>query len=421
LPATRTAASRIGANNLGVAVNAAKVLDIGTTYVALPASYYFNFGSTTGTSGYGIRDNAGTIEIKNSGGSWAAPGGGSGSPGGSNTQLQYNNSGAFGGTAALTYATSGALLTMTAQAATDKPLIVKAAAAQSADLTQWQDSSATVLALITAAGRLQGADGTVSLPAFAFTSDTDCGLYRIGANNIGVAVGGAKAIDIATTAVGLPASYYLNFGSTLGTSGYGIRDNGGTMEFKNSGGTWAGLGSGGGGSGLPASDGTVSAPGIAFSSDSDSGIYRIGANNIGVAVNGAKELDIATTGLTLTHALTLPGDPSSALQAAIKQYVDNFSGMPISVIGKGTNIDLNATGDNAISIVLPRGATKWRVQCRRYRRRHPECLGLQCLGAEHREDGVFPGLDRAGLGGGSRCLPLRQSGHVTKPTGSLFP
>lgn len=34
---------------------------------------------------------------------------------------------------------------------------------------------------------------------------------------------------------------YLNFGATAGTSGYGIWDNGGTLEFKNSGGSWASL------------------------------------------------------------------------------------------------------------------------------------------------------------------------------------
>lgn len=42
---------------------------------------------------------------------------------------------------------------------------------------------------------------------------------------------------------------YLNWGSTSGSSGYGIRDNGGTMEFKNSGGAWTGFGAGGGGVG----------------------------------------------------------------------------------------------------------------------------------------------------------------------------
>lgn len=43
----------------------------------------------------------------------------------------------------------------------------------------------------------------------------------------------------------IPISGYLNIGTTLGTSGYGFRDNAGTMEFKNSGGSWAAFGGGG--------------------------------------------------------------------------------------------------------------------------------------------------------------------------------
>lgn len=34
------------------------------------ASGYWNFGSTSGSSGYGFRDNAGTLQLKNSGGDW---------------------------------------------------------------------------------------------------------------------------------------------------------------------------------------------------------------------------------------------------------------------------------------------------------------------------------------------------------------
>ena len=40
---------------------------------------------------------------------------------------------------------------------------------------------------------------------------------------------------------------YLGFGSTYGSSGYGFRDNAGSMEFKNSGGAWAAFGTGAGG------------------------------------------------------------------------------------------------------------------------------------------------------------------------------
>lgn len=46
-----------------------------------PASGYMNYGTTGGTAGYGFRDNAGTMQYKNSGGSWAAFSSGSGSGG----------------------------------------------------------------------------------------------------------------------------------------------------------------------------------------------------------------------------------------------------------------------------------------------------------------------------------------------------
>lgn len=38
---------------------------------------------------------------------------------------------------------------------------------------------------------------------------------------------------------------YLNFTSTMGSTGYGIRNNAGTIEYKNNGGSWAAIGSGG--------------------------------------------------------------------------------------------------------------------------------------------------------------------------------
>ena len=47
------------------------------TGLRIAASGYSNFGTTAGTSGYGFRDSGGTLQFKNSGGSWAAVGGGS--------------------------------------------------------------------------------------------------------------------------------------------------------------------------------------------------------------------------------------------------------------------------------------------------------------------------------------------------------
>lgn len=57
-----------------------------------------------------------------------------------------------------------------------------------------------------------------------------------------IRVGGRAFSNLSVVANG-----YISFGTTLGTNGYGFRDNAGSLEFKNSGGDWAGIGSGGGG------------------------------------------------------------------------------------------------------------------------------------------------------------------------------
>lgn len=54
-------------------------------------------------------------------------------------------------------------------------------------------------------------------------------------------------------------------------------------------------------------DGTVALPYYSWDSDTDSGWYRIGANNLGCAVNGAKVLDVSTAGLGVTGTLTVSG------------------------------------------------------------------------------------------------------------------
>jgi len=51
------------------------------------------------------------------------------------------------------------------------------------------------------------------------------------------------ALAVFGSAVLSGTSRYLNFGTTIGSTGYGFRDNVGMMEFKNSGGTWASISS----------------------------------------------------------------------------------------------------------------------------------------------------------------------------------
>jgi hypothetical protein len=56
---------------------------------------------------------------------------------------------------------------------------------------------------------LRCSDGSVSLPAFSWTNDTNSGMYRIGVDNIGIATGGTKRVDVSNTGIAFtdPASF----------------------------------------------------------------------------------------------------------------------------------------------------------------------------------------------------------------------
>ncbi len=76
---------------------------------------------------------------------------------------------------------------------------------------------------------------------------------------------------------------YLNWGTTAGTSGYGIRDNAGVLEFKNSGGAWAAIGAGG------------SLPWLV----SGNNIYNTNTANVGIGTPGpGSKLHVSTSGVT---------------------------------------------------------------------------------------------------------------------------
>jgi hypothetical protein len=65
-------------------------------------------------------------------------------------------------------------------------------------------------------------------------------------------------------------------------------------------------------SGIANSDGTVALPAYSFTSNTNTGIYRIGTNNIGISANGAKVVDIATTGAAITGTLSATGNISTS-------------------------------------------------------------------------------------------------------------
>ena len=67
--------------------------------IGMTAGSFLNWGDTDGALGYGLLDDGGTIQFKNSGGAWADIGG----PGGSTTEVQINNAGVLDGDPNLTW------------------------------------------------------------------------------------------------------------------------------------------------------------------------------------------------------------------------------------------------------------------------------------------------------------------------------
>jgi hypothetical protein len=91
---------------------------------------------------------------------------------------------------------------------------------------------------------------------------------------------------------------------------------------------------------LKIASGTVAAPG----SDPDTGVYRIGGDNLVVACAGAKVLDISTTGLDVTGALSVG-------TAAVYKS----GGTDVAVADGGTGQSTATAGFNALSPTTTRG------------------------------------------------------------------
>ena len=142
-------------------------------------------------------------------------------------------------------------------------------------------------------------DGTAAAPALNFTNEPTTGLFRASANVMGFAVNGVSRATMTTTGVTVA----------------------GTITPTGS---------------VHAAAGSVGNPSLAFDADQDTGLFRIGANNLGVAIGGAKVLDVASTGLTVTGALGATSLTSPALTALT--LGTGTSGAAITVLSASNNV-----------------------------------------------------------------------------------
>ena len=146
-------------------------------------------------------------------------------------------------------------------------------------------------------------DGTAAAPSLNFTNEPTTGLFRASANVMGFAVNGVSRATMTTTGVTVT----------------------GTITPTGS---------------VHAAAGSVGNPSLAFNADQNTGLYNIGADNIGVAAGGAKVLDIATTGLAVTGTLSVSGvatlGAGAILNTPASGTATNLTGLPLTTGVTGT-------------------------------------------------------------------------------------
>lgn len=114
-------------------------------------------------------------------------------------------------------------------------------------------STLSVTGATTLAGVLNVADGAAASPGITFTTDTNTGIYRVGENQLGLAAGAALRLTIGTTSITSTLPYY-------------------------------------------APDGTAAAPSYAFSSDTNTGLYWVSADTLGITTAGTQAATFDASG-----------------------------------------------------------------------------------------------------------------------------
>lgn len=144
---------------------------------------------------------------------------------------------------------------------------------------------------------------------------------------------------------------YLNFGTVVGSTGYGIRNNSGIMELKNSGGSWAALGGAGvqwvtSGANLYYNAGNVAVGSTTFPAkftvEGGGGIGVYGLSSTSVGVYGrSRGANYGVSGESSGN-YGIYGKTTSATYGGVLGY--NAAGTAYGILGYGTGNSFSGTG-----------------------------------------------------------------------------
>jgi hypothetical protein len=273
----------------------------------------------------------------------SAGGSGGGTPGGSDGQLQYNNSSSFGGTIAGIYSTTGNLFSYIAQLATDIPLTIQGALSQSANLQNWTDDSSTVLASISSTGVFNASnisgtnsgDQTITLTGDVTGSGTSSFTATVANSAITYAkiqdVTGQRLFGRYSGSAGVGQEISIGTGLALNSS-TGVLSSTGVTSIALSGSNGIGI------SGSPiTTSGTITLSLGAITPSSVNGL-TLTAQSTGFTISGGT----SSKTLTLSDNATLSGTNSGNVSLSGENYL-SLSGQAITV-GAVNLSGTNATG-----------------------------------------------------------------------------
>lgn len=197
-------------------------------------------------------------------------------------------------------------------------------------------------------GTFLASDGTAAAPSYSFENDPNTGMFSSAADAIGFSTNGAERLTISSSEVTIQEALVFHSGgagittnsTTMGmklasysttvgigaqtelmefivpTSAYDYRWGYGasnslteTMFLDSANGTLKVLNN------IRAGFGSAASPGLAFHSDTDTGLFRSDANDLGIATGGSVRMNITSTALTLTGVTAICAASTTSLSS----------------------------------------------------------------------------------------------------------
>ncbi len=216
-------------------------------------------------------------------------------------------------------------------------------------------------------------DGAVGAPSYAFSSQTNTGMYRPSGSTIGFSVAGSLKATLDTNALtmeepvwlpdGTAAAPTLAFSSETTTGLYQSSAN--TLGFATSGVERATLNNGAFtlDEQLESADGSASAPGYGFTAQTNTGMYRPAGTTIGFTTAGVQRMTIDNTTVTTQLPMVINGTGGSVPHGCIIRSnsttgSSNFQDCSAGeiVLGGGCH---ESSGSQAMFDSYPSSTTRW--------------------------------------------------------------